>query len=372
MRESRAPLFPSLTATGGASRSQGNSAGAGFNAGSFIVDRYSAGLDAQWELDVWGRIRAGVTASRRNADAIAADYAAARQSIAAQTAQAYFTLVSETQLLALTQRRLKSFQDTFALVDRRYEAGLTGFSEASLARTDVETTRAQLSERTNARDQAARALAVLTGSYPTKSSVAKSFPSLSRGVPTGVPSSLLRDRPDLNAAYLRILAADANVTVAHAALFPSFSLTGSAGRQSARLSDLARAGFDVWSLGAGLTAPIVDGGRLRAQLGAANARTRQAVARYEATALNALREVEDALGSETFLREREDSTRQALKAAKNAEEGVRRSYENGLVEILTLLDAQRRAFSTEESLITIRTLRYQNRVSLALALGKAL
>jgi multidrug efflux system outer membrane protein len=116
---------------------------------------------------------------------------------------------------------------------------------------------------------------------------------------------------------------------------------------------------------------LIDGGRRRAELGAANARAKQALASYRSTVLNAFREVENALGSELYLKQQESSTAKALEAARTAEERTLRNYESGLVEILTVLDTKRRRFAAEESLINLRNLRYQNRVALALALGKA-
>lgn len=370
-RSARAGLFPSLTGNAGASRGQSNSAGGGFNFGSVITERYSSSLDAQWEVDVWGKIRAGASAAEANRDAAAADYEAAKQSIAAQTAQAYFDLVASTQLRDLANRQLESFQSTLDLVNRRFELGTADLGGLDLAKTDVENARASINDRKNSRDQAARRLAALAGAYPDASLGADSWPSLRRSVAAGIPSTLLMRRPDIHSAYELILAADSNVKVAHADLFPSFGLTASGGQQSGELKDLANSDFTVWSIAANLTAPILDGGRRRAELGAANARAKQALATYRSTVLNAFREVENGLGSELYLKKQEDATASALASAKSAEDRSLRNYESGLVEILTVLDTKRRRFSAEESLINLRNLRFQNRVALALALGKA-
>lgn len=370
-RSARAGLFPSVTGNGGARRSKSNSSGAGFNSGSFITEQYTASLDAQWEVDVWGKIRAGVVAADSTAEAAAADYAAASQSIAAQTAQAYFDLVAATKLRDLAEERLASFQSTIDLVERRFELGTADFGEVSLAKTDAENARSEINAQKNARDQAARLLATLSGEYPDNNRAASAWPSLKKSVAAGIPSTLLEVRPDIFAAYQRILAADANVKVAHRDLFPSFTLTASGGQQSATLSDLAKSNFTVWSVAAGLTAPIIDGGERRAELGAANARAKQALASYRSTVLNAFREVENALGSELYLKKQEDATASALDAAKNAEERSLRNYESGLIEILDVLEAKRRRFTAEETLINLINARYQNRVTLALALGKA-
>ncbi len=367
LRKARAPLVPSVNASAGAGRSSsflGNRAVTG--------SRYTAALDSQWEIDVWGRIRAGLSAAASDRDAAKADYAAARESIAAQTMQAYFDLVAAEKRLGLARRRLESFQTTFRLVNRRFESGTGNLGDLDLARTDVENTRAQLAQRKDARDQAARRLAVLTGYYPDAGASAGGWPPLRRGVRVGIPSELLMRRPDIDAAYQRIRAADARVKVAHRDLYPRFSLTASGGNQSDTLKRLADANFNVWSLAGNIVAPLVDGGSRRAGLGAANARAKQALENYRATVLNAFREVENALGSERYLLRQEQATRKALGAARSAEARIRRNYESGLVEILTLLDTQRRSFATEESLINIQSARYKNRVTLALALGKGI
>lgn len=362
-RVARAGLFPSLTGNGGAGKSRTSSTGTGSD--------FSASLDAQWEVDVWGRIRAGVAASEASFMAADADYAAASQSIAAQTAQAYFALIAAEKLLSLAQERMDSFQSTFDLVDRRFALGTADFGEVNLAETDVENARAAINAQKDSRDQAARQLATLTGSYPDTGKSASEWPSLRKSVSSGIPSTLLEARPDIYAAYARILAADSSVKFAHRDLFPSFTLTASSGQQSSALRDLAKSNFSVWSVAAGLSAPIVDGGSRRAELGAANARAKQALASYRSTVLNAFREVENSLGSELYLKKQEDATAAALNAAKKAEERSRRNYDSGLIEILDLLEAKRRRFTAEESLINLKNLRYQNRVALALALGKA-
>lgn len=367
-RKSQAGLPPSVTGNASANRFRNNPSGFGASTN----ENYTATLDAQWEVDVWGRIRAGITAAASNQLAAQADYNAARQSIAAQTSQAYFSLIASTKQLALTAKKLQTFEQTYRLVNRRFETGSSDLGELNLARTDLENARSEYAGRKNQRDQSARRLSTLTGSYPDRSLTASKWPSLSRSIPAGLPSSLLLARPDIDAAYQRIRASDANVTVAHRDLFPRFNLTGSLGQQSSTLSKLADSNFNAWSILGGLSAPLIDGGQRRAELGAANARAKQSLANYQSTVLNALNEVENALGSEDYLRQQETYASRALTAARGAQSRIQRNYENGLVEILTLLDSQRRTFSTEENLINIRNQRYQNRVSLALALGKAL
>ena len=361
-RKTAAARYPSLDANAGAGRSSLPAFG---EAGS-----YDLSLDARWELDVWGRIRANVQASAADQAAAAADYESARQSLAAQTMQVWFDLVGSEKRLALGYRRLASFEDTYQLVSRRYELGTTTLGNLELARTDLENGRADIRQLEDNRDRAARNVRLITGVYPDSGLTADTWASLSRSVPAGVPSDLLRQRPDVDAAYQRIRAADSRIKVAHADLFPSFALTGSAGRSSNLLADLGSSSFDSWSALASLSAPIFDAGQRKAELGASGKRAEQALANYQSVVLAAFKEVEDALGSERLLRQQETARLQALDAARSAESRTRRDYEAGITDLLTLLEAQRRVFATEDDTISLHRSRLQNRVSLALALGK--
>lgn len=361
-RKTSSALYPSLDANAGAGRSSLPAFG---ESGS-----YDLSLDARWELDVWGRIRANVQASTADQAAAAADYESARQSLAAQTMQVWFDLVSTEKRLALGYRRLASFQDTYDLVLRRYELGTTTLGNLELARTDLENGRADIRQLEDDRDRAARTVRVITGAYPDAKLTADTWSPLSRSVPAGVPSDVLRQRPDIDAAYQRIRAADSRVQVAHADLFPSFPLTGSVGNSSNLLADLGSSSFNSWSVIASLSAPIFDAGERKSEMGAAGKRAEQALANYQSIVLSAFKEVEDALGSERLLRQQETARLKALDAARSAESRTRRDYEAGITDLLTLLESQRRVFSTEDQTLTLRRQRLKNRVSLALALGK--
>lgn len=362
LKSANAPFFPFVDGSGSASRSRTNGS---------QVSSLSIGLDASWELDVWGRIRNNVASVASDQAAAAADLESARQSIAAQTMQAWFNLVSANQLLDLARRQAKSLSGTVATTERRFERGTASLAELELARSDATNASADVQQSLEERDAAARFLKVLLGDYPDAQLVgADTWPTLRRSVPAEVPASLLRNRPDIDAAYHRLRAADSLVKVAHADLFPSFSLTAGAGRSSNTLIDLTRASANTWSLGAGVVSPIFNSGSLKAELGAANARAVQAYEDYRAIALVAFQEVENALSAETRLRREQQERELALKAVKNAEERSRRDFEAGISDLLSLLEIQLRVFQTEQQTITVRVNRYNNRVALALALGR--
>ena len=358
--QTRARLFPSLSANGGFNRRGPNP-----------TNTFSASLDASWEVDLWRGLRNSTAASASDLAATEAIFEATRQSLIAQTMQSWFSLISAGKRLDLATNKRDSFTSTYELVERRYEAGTATITELDLAQTDAASARADYHARFDDRDQAARALQALLGEYPDKAlTTNRTWPSLDRSVPAGLPSELLLRRPDIVAAYERILAADARVKVAYVDLFPSLTLTASGGRSSNILSDLADSAFDVWSLVGSLSQPLFKGGQLRDELSAADKRAEQAYQSYRSVVLNAFREVENALSSEAYLEREETARLEALAAARRAEAKTLREYEEGLTDILSLLEAQRRVFSTEEQTINLRVTRLNNRVALALALGK--
>lgn len=364
LESTRAPLFPFLS--GSAAKGANTPAPPNPN-------RVRLNLDVSWEVDVWGRIRSAAVAAECDRDAAAADLANVRQSIAAQTMQAWFNTVAANRQLGLAQRREEVLAATERLVLRRFEAGTSSLADLELTRSDYENAKADLENRIDDRDRAVRALKVFMGDYPDQNLAgATNWPELRGTVPAGVPSDILRKRPDIDAAYQRIRATDARIQVAHANLFPSFSLTASAGRSGTKLSDLTSAGSNTASLFAQLTGPIFDAGQLRAELGASGKRAEQALQDYRGVVLIALREVEDALSSESYLAREEASRIAALSAAQRSEKRTKRDYEAGLTDLLNLLEVQRRVFTTEEQTINLHATRLNNRVSLALALGKAI
>ena len=362
-QKTRGNQFPSVSANASPSRSSSATRATG--------NTYSASLDARWEVDVWGELRSRTDASQADLAAAEANFEARRQSLAAQTMQSWFDLLAATQLLDLAERQRDSFASIHRLVERRYERGTATITEVELAHTDAADARADFIARTNDRDQSARALKALIGIYPDATITAGlNWPALNRTVPSDLPSELLLTRPDIIAAFQNIRASDARTQAAYADLFPSFTLTASGGRSSDTLADLGRSAFDVWSLAAQITAPIYEGGSRRAEVGAAEQRAEQAYQNYRSVVLNAFREVEDALNSETSLAREESARLEALYAARRAEAKSLRDYESGLIDLLDLLQTQRRVFTNEIQTINLHRARLSNRVSLALALGK--
>ena len=358
--KSQAPLLPTLAHSASLGRSYTDTSGTG---------SYSHSLNASWEVDLWGRVKASVKAADYSKAAAQLDHEAARQSIAAQTMQAWFTLAENDALLNLAERRRNSFKTTLNLLEKRFELGTTNLAAIELAKVDLQNSTFQLAQRSNTRDISARAIQILTGNYPSSKQSTASFPLLNKTVAPNTPASILMRRPDIQAAYRRILAADSSVKVAHADQFPVFNLTSSLGTSATHLANFAKSGFSTFSIIGGLSTPLIDNGKRKAELGASSARAEQAYYNYKKVLLNALAEVENALGNDASLKQQQNALKNALTSSKAAEQRIKILFENGTVEILTYLDTQRRRFTHEEQLINIKSARYKNRVALALATG---
>lgn len=332
--------------------------------------QYDLGLDASWEIDVWGKLGSEVKAAQADLAAAAADTEAVRQSLAAQTMQAYFGVIAASRQEALDRRRVESFRSTVELVARRFELGAATLAETSLAQSDLDNARADLESSTQTRNRAARQLKTLVAEYPDDDLHATRWPRLPRSIPSGVPSEVLLARPDLIAAYQAVVAADDRVKVAHRDLFPSFLLTAEGGTRSTVLSQLAESNFGYWGVLGSISAPLFDAGQRQNEHRAAEKRAEQAYRSWQSTVLSAFEEVENALGAEHYLAREETARLAALKAGETALTRTRRDFEAGTTDLLNLLETQRRLFQTERETIVIRQARLDNRVALALALGK--
>ena len=362
-----ADRFPQISAEQDVSRTQ-------------TVDRqrsndFSLGLNLSWEIDLWGRLRDSTNAAGRDARAAEADYRAARLSLAANTAKAWFNAVETELQLKLTRDTLTSFKSNLDVIQRAFDAGIDDDGgdialDLRLARANVSTAENQQALAGRNRDLAARSLETLLGRYPANTAkIGKELPSLRRKVPAGLPSELLLRRPDLIAAEQRLLAQGLRVSAAKKAFLPSFNLTARGGTSTSEFSDFLSADRLVGSIAAGLTQPIFEGKRLKGNVALSEADRDEALQIYAQATLEAFREVETTLAAERYLAAQETALVSAAKESDAAEELAVQQYGRGLVDIITVLDSQRRAFDAKRSLIAIRNERLQNRIDLYLALG---
>src|SRR5277367_3948630 len=336
-------------------------------------DQYQSNMEyggISWEIDVWGQVRSQRAAAQENYEAVALDYAFARQSLAATTAKSWYLAIETRRLLALAQQSVDIYANLLDLVKVRRAAG-------KVADLDVAEASYQLNEAQNGLivmqglySEARRTLEVLVGRYPSAElAVANEYAPLPPPIAPGLPSSLLERRPDIVAAEHQVLAAFRTKEAAKLALLPNFSLTLEGGRLSDPL--LSVLGLNPWlTHGAvGMLMPIYQGGALRAQIRIATAQEDQAIAHFGGVALKAFDEVEVALTNERLLAERFPHMQNAVLNHTEAVRVAELRYKAGSTDFLSVLQLQEGQIQSQIDLIKLRNTQLANRINLHLALG---
>ncbi len=341
---------------------------------STINNSFGVSLDAAWEIDVWGRLRAGQEAAIADAEGRQLDLQAARVSLAAQVTKAWLALAEANEQVTLAEAGLTARQQLANAVRERFERAIAedGGSAAQVRLTEAEVAsgEATLAQRKQEKDRAIRQLELLLGRYPSgKSIAAAKLPPLPPTPPSGLPSELLLRRPDIRSAERELAASGRRTLSAKLARFPSLRLTGSFGTTADSLSDLTNSNLAVWAIGGSLTQPVFQGGRISAEIDRASATEKESAAKLQRTVLDAFGEVEQALAAETFLREREQAATRATALAAEAATRSDEEFSAGTGDVLTLIDAREQEINTASQLAAIRRLRLDNRIDLHLALG---
>lgn len=362
---SAAALYPDLGGSASAQRSKaGDSASA---------DTFRVGLDASWELDVFGGNRSALSADDAAARASAASLGDVQVSIAAEVALNYITLRGAQLRLAIAETNLASQLETLQITQWRQQAGLVTALEVEQARSSAEQTRAQLPLLQTTVEQTRHALAVLTGQPPAALAqilaASGPVPQAANDLVLDIPAETLRQRPDVRNAELLVMAAMSRVDQAEAARMPNFKLSGSLGLAGITLDALTSSAALVRTLIASVSVPLFDGGGLRAQVRAQQAALDKAGVAYEAAVLTALKDVEDALIALRNDRIRLVNLRNAADAAANAALLARQRFESGLVDFQVVLDTQRTQLSTQDSVANATANLSSDHVRLYKALG---
>jgi len=330
----------------------------------------SSGVQANWEADLWGRIKNGIKSDAITAQASQADYAGARLSIAGQVTQGWFDLIEARLLSELSERDVETLERALRLTQRRFEGGVTGSSDVRLARSSVANAEALLATREQTLSSLTRNLEILLRRYPSKElQAAEDLPNLPPLSGAGTPGYVLRKRPDLIAAERRLYAQGLQVDIARKNLLPRITLTGNGNVSSTTFAEFLDIDALAIQLVGNFTAPLFQGGRLKGNIEQQEAILRGQLEDYAGVALTAYLEVENALGAEQRLLEREVALRTSLDEAQKAEDRLELRYTEGLATILQLLDAQSRRISAEGQLISARKERLSNRARMYVALG---
>ncbi len=380
-RVAGADLYPQISGGPTGRRSKQNFIGfpiAGVPPGavaSSLSNQFGLALNLSWEIDLWGRVKAAEQAAIAAFEASEYDMAAAELSISGQAVKTWFALAEARDQTALTVQTLSIYRQTERTIRDRFEngvdeAGRSLGSQLLLAEADVATARDALAARKELAGRTSRQLEVLAGKYPAgragKSARLPGFPS---SIPADLPATLLDRRPDLAASERRIAAVDQQLLEAKKMLLPSIGLTTSVGTTTERIGDLLNSDFSVWSLAGNLAQPILQGGRLKANIKRRYAERDLAAAEFEQASLTAFSEVENALAAERFLANRVVALGDAARLSRSAFNRSREEYTDGTGDLLTMLTAQQRVFAQQSQLLSLKRLRLENRVDLHLALG---
>lgn len=331
---------------------------------------FSLAAGFSWDVDIWGELSARQRQAQLEYASAEADLKQSRETLAADISRAWFR-VQETQLLLdLFRERSDNLKSDLAVIESGYRQGLYEALDLYLARNDLNAQLATVSEQALALAESQRELERLLGRYPAAAlSSEQSLPVLETAVPLVLPSEMVVQRSDLQSSWLSLLAADEGLAAAHRARFPSFSLNADYGGSSDDLSELVSSGNLAWLLGASLTQPLFDAGRLRAQQDQQQARRQELEFNYLSDLYSAFSEVENALDARDALAERYRLYLSAEENALQAEQLAFERYQRGLEEFTTVLESQRRSLDAQTSVIQLRRSLLENRVALAVALG---
>ena len=336
-------------------------------------DLWQYGFDSSWEIDLWGQVRRGVESARASMQAAAENRRNTLVSALAELARDYIQLRGIQRNIQIVRENLRSAQESLRLTQERAASGLTNELDVSNAQAQVNNVAAQIPNLQQQEAQAINALSLLLGQAPralqAELGTPKPIPPVPPQVPIGLPSDLIRRRPDIRSAEAQLHAATADIGVAVAAFFPSVSLSGSFGLQALTLAKAFSWDARQYGVGPTISLPIFQGGRLRETLQLRKQQQREAAITYQRTVLQALHDVDDALIAYTNEQRRRDQLQQDVNASRRALDLARQRYTQGVSTFLDVLDAERTVLAAEQQLNDSTTTVSTNLVALYKALG---
>ena len=373
-RIQRAQLLPTLNATGSGTRQRVSEA-ISETGESYIAEQYAAGVGiSAYELDLFGRVQSLKNAALEQYLATDQARKSAQLSLVAEVADAYFTWVSNTELLSLTENTLKARQDSYAMVKRRYDSGLASELDLSQAATALHSARVDAALYQRQLATSFTALEVLVGTSLDADNLQAAWNDevMLADLPDAVTSEVLLQRPDILQAEYNLRSANANIGAARAAFFPRISLTGSYGNASPELDNLFDSGTRAWSFSPQITLPIFAWGANAANLDVARLQKDVNIAVYEKAIQTAFKEVRDSLQSQSTLDAQLEAQQDLVTASARSFELAELRYQRGVDSYLEVLDSQRSLNTAQQALITMRLAKSRNQLTLYKALGGGL
>jgi multidrug efflux system outer membrane protein len=373
----RSGYFPSMDASASATRNrQRVIAPVSQNSVNIVpieFNNFQGALGASWELDVFGGMRRGVQAASADVAAAEENLGDVRVILFGDVGRVYAQLRGFQRRLEIANKNIKTQQDTLDLTRTRAKAGLATELDVSRAAAQLESTKAVIPTLLSGIDISIHRLSILLGEEPgalhSELENASPIPAAAPDVEVGLPSDLLKRRPDIRRSEAQLVAATARIGEAKADLFPHFVLTGAAGRQAGQLHDITLGAGNFFSVGPGISLPLFTGGRIRSNIAVQDARQREALIIYRSSVLNALEEVQNALVNYAQEQERRDRLNEAAQQSQLAVDLATEQYKAGLTDFLAVLDAQRELYADEDQSVQSQTSVATNVIGLYRALG---
>jgi multidrug efflux system outer membrane protein len=344
----------------------------GFGDQRRTINNFTAGFDAFWEADLFGRVSHGIAATRADNQAVEADLHDVQVSVVSELARNYFELRGAQWRLAVADRSLTNQRETLRLTQLRRDAGVGEEQDVASAAARVAAIEATIPSLNLDVARAEYRLAVLTGTRPGELNAdltPRTYPAIAKALPIGDPGELLQRRPDVRSAERRLAAATERQGVAVASLFPQVSVSGFLGFVAGRGSGFFTGDSRAWSVSPGLSWSAFDLGRARARVRGSSAATEETLASYEETVLRALEETEDALATYHAQQARLVKLNDQARESKRAADIARLRYREGVVDFLSLLDAERTQLQAEDAVAESEKDVYVAVIALYKALG---
>jgi multidrug efflux system outer membrane protein len=330
----------------------------------------SVDLNLSYEIDLWGKLSDADRLSNYNYLAQKSSFEQYKQQLVINVVTTWFSVIEAEKLLALYRSRVENSQQNLAIIEANYSSGLTPALDVYLTRNDLNNELTRVSEQETVKIKLIRQLERLIGEYPKgELLVNANLPLLSNDIPVGLPSELVSRKPALQASWYQLLSQNAALAYAHKQRFPSIVLSGSLGDANADIGDLLSGSSLAWSLLGNVSAPIFNAGRLKANEEKARLALKQGEQLYLDTLYGAFSDVENAITTEKSLKQRYYTMLAAQVNAKIAATLSFEQYQSGLVSYTTVLEAQKRSFEAQTTLIKIKNQLIANRINLHFSLG---
>jgi multidrug efflux system outer membrane protein len=362
--------LPTIDINGQGRRQKFNDATAATLSGVARSDDYTANLGLRWEIDLWGSLRNQVQFSRSQLESSQANLKYAQMSIASQIAKTWLSIMHIEGQISLLEEH-QTLQNLYLKsIEERYRRGLI-FAEQFLYESNkTQAIYESLNELYNERDQLHRSLAVLMGEYPKAEALEyQPLPDLLDPIPAGIPSDLLLNRPDLIAMERQLAGSRVLLKSAKKQRLPKISLTGAMGNASPELNNLINSSNAFWNVGVNLSQPLINYGRINANIRASKAQLAEAEATYEKVILNAFMEVENTLSNDSYLQTIRNSNTQVLNQAEEIASMNQTKYIEGNGAFLYYLSAKIASLQSQREHLQINYNQLKNRINLYLALG---